>query len=146
MTERIPDTKNNKKFTSTWVRKPFVSELHQFIGCSKWPPPASMHSLSLRSMLCCILWNMDLIKSILVYSTPVPNVDVLREHIQNGSDQIQTPQDFSREYSKASIAGSGDASKQDQVILNKLTALQGINNQGSRHPSYRNPTGKSAHA
>ena len=30
---------------------------HIYKNCSKWPPPASIHPLSLRSMLCCTLWK-----------------------------------------------------------------------------------------
>ena len=46
-----------------------------------------------------------------MYLITVPNIDVLRERIQNGFDQIRNTPDFYREKGKAWNAGSGDASK-----------------------------------
>ena len=52
-----------------------------------------------------------------VYSTPVTNINVPREHDLIKSE---THQDFTREYGEAWNAGSGDASKQEEVTSNNL--------------------------
>ena len=72
--------------------------IHTYKNCSKWTPPASMHFLSLRSMLCRTLWGVsDFIKTML--DRLPENIDIRYRcwiH-QNGFDKIQnTPGFFQR--------------------------------------------------